>query len=249
MTKRKAIPNKLRFEIFKRDNFTCVYCGAKSPEEKIVIDHINPVKNGGTNDIINLVTACQKCNSGKSAEKLTEEKAMSVKNKEIKKKEIKNKTLLDNIKWAEKVLKEEKKEHAKVISLMNTLSNSKLTESGEIKIIEAYKKYGIDLCKKYINDFLEDSNRRYQNKSKMYSFKEFISFKLNRNTLAGKKKYLMGMGMNIFRRQYCFNVFQEKLIHINDTDVLDIIEDVLKSLPYKKRLSDEDADELLQHYY
>ncbi len=70
--KRKAIPKKIRFEVFKRDSFTCQYCGRKAPDIVLHIDHIEPVSKGGTNDILNLITSCQGCNSGKSARKLTD---------------------------------------------------------------------------------------------------------------------------------------------------------------------------------
>ena len=63
--KRKTISKKLRFEIFKRDKFTCQYCGRMSPDVVLEIDHINPVSKGGENDIMNLVTACYDCNRGK----------------------------------------------------------------------------------------------------------------------------------------------------------------------------------------
>lgn len=65
--KRKAISNKVRFEIFKRDGFTCQYCGATPPEVVLQVDHIHPVKLGGTNDDGNLTTSCQPCNLGKFA--------------------------------------------------------------------------------------------------------------------------------------------------------------------------------------
>ena len=63
--KRKAIGKKLRFEVFKRDGFRCQYCGATAPDVLLVVDHVNPVAEGGGNDILNLITACQPCNSGK----------------------------------------------------------------------------------------------------------------------------------------------------------------------------------------
>lgn len=69
---RKAIGNKLRFEVFKRDSFTCQYCGKKAPEIILRVDHIDPVKNGGDNNIINLITSCFECNSGKGATLLTD---------------------------------------------------------------------------------------------------------------------------------------------------------------------------------
>ena len=64
---RKAISKKTRFEVFKRDGFACQYCGAHPPEVILHVDHINPVANGGKNNIDNLVTACQPCNLGKSS--------------------------------------------------------------------------------------------------------------------------------------------------------------------------------------
>jgi endogenous inhibitor of DNA gyrase (YacG/DUF329 family) len=56
---------KLRFDILKRDNFTCQYCGRKAPNVILHVDHIIPSSKGGTNDRANLVTACQDCNLGK----------------------------------------------------------------------------------------------------------------------------------------------------------------------------------------
>lgn len=68
---RKAIGKKLRFEVFKRDEFSCVYCGATPPSVVLQIDHIHPVVEGGTNAIDNLITSCQPCNIGKGANLLT----------------------------------------------------------------------------------------------------------------------------------------------------------------------------------
>lgn len=71
-TKRKTFSVRIRFEIFKRDNFTCRYCGRKSPEVVLELDHIIPVSKGGTDDPINLTTSCFACNSGKSDKNLSE---------------------------------------------------------------------------------------------------------------------------------------------------------------------------------
>lgn len=45
---RKAISKKTRFDVFKRDGFTCQYCGAHPPEVVLHIDHIIAVAEGGT---------------------------------------------------------------------------------------------------------------------------------------------------------------------------------------------------------
>jgi hypothetical protein len=70
--KRKSISKKTRFEVFKRDNFTCQYCGAHPPAVILHVDHIKPVALGGKNHMDNYVTACQPCNSGKSAISLSQ---------------------------------------------------------------------------------------------------------------------------------------------------------------------------------
>ncbi len=59
---------KLRFEIFKRDNFTCQYCGRNVREDgiKLNIDHIIPISKGGKTIVSNLVTSCKECNAGKT---------------------------------------------------------------------------------------------------------------------------------------------------------------------------------------
>lgn len=69
---RKPIGNSLRFKVFKRDNFSCQYCGATPPTVILEVDHINPVANGGKNNIDNLATACFNCNRGKHAGLLTD---------------------------------------------------------------------------------------------------------------------------------------------------------------------------------
>lgn len=63
---RQPLKKSVRFEVFKRDSFTCQYCGQKSPDVVLEVDHITPVADGGDNDILNLVTACKACNAGKS---------------------------------------------------------------------------------------------------------------------------------------------------------------------------------------
>jgi hypothetical protein len=64
---REALSLKSRFDIFKRDNFTCRYCGACGDDVKLEVDHVTPVSAGGTNHHENLATACFECNRGKRA--------------------------------------------------------------------------------------------------------------------------------------------------------------------------------------
>lgn len=76
MSKRIPIPKGVRFEVFKRDSFRCQYCGRSAPDVILEVDHIMPVAEGGTNDPLNLITACRDCNRGKSAKTLEDTAAI-----------------------------------------------------------------------------------------------------------------------------------------------------------------------------
>ena len=62
-----AVGKSLRFEVFARDIFTCQYCGRRTPDVILEVDHIHPVSRGGDDDPINLITSCFDCNRGKRA--------------------------------------------------------------------------------------------------------------------------------------------------------------------------------------
>jgi len=61
---------EIRIEVFKRDNYTCAYCGARGVQ--LECDHVIPVSRGGCNKLSNLVTACKPCNRSKGAKMLEE---------------------------------------------------------------------------------------------------------------------------------------------------------------------------------
>lgn len=65
-----SLSKKTRFNIFKRDHFTCQYCGRSSPTVVLECDHILAVSQGGKNDVSNLITSCFDCNRGKGKEGL-----------------------------------------------------------------------------------------------------------------------------------------------------------------------------------
>jgi 5-methylcytosine-specific restriction endonuclease McrA len=47
---------KLRAFVLKRDNYTCYYCGITTAN---TCDHLTPIHKGGTDELSNLVAACQ----------------------------------------------------------------------------------------------------------------------------------------------------------------------------------------------
>lgn len=61
-----------RREIFRRDNYTCQYCGAYAAN--LTVDHVLPRHLGGKETWTNLVTACCICNHRKGGHTLEEAK-------------------------------------------------------------------------------------------------------------------------------------------------------------------------------
>lgn len=54
-----------RENIYKRDNYQCVYC-QESDKKQLTLDHVIPKSKGGKDTWDNLVTACKRCNNEKS---------------------------------------------------------------------------------------------------------------------------------------------------------------------------------------
>lgn len=62
-----AVSKRVRFEVLRRDNHACRYCGATAPDVRITLDHVVPIALGGDDSPSNLVAACGDCNSGKTS--------------------------------------------------------------------------------------------------------------------------------------------------------------------------------------
>jgi len=63
---RKGLPQGIRHEVFKRDNFKCTECGATNENTQLHVDHFIPISKGGTDELANLRTLCKTCNLEKS---------------------------------------------------------------------------------------------------------------------------------------------------------------------------------------
>jgi 5-methylcytosine-specific restriction endonuclease McrA len=59
-----------RRAVFRRDNFTCQYCGLQS--NRLTIDHVIPRHRGGKHVWNNVVSACPACNRRKGGKTLEE---------------------------------------------------------------------------------------------------------------------------------------------------------------------------------
>jgi 5-methylcytosine-specific restriction endonuclease McrA len=69
-----------RIEIFKRDNFTCQYCGKVS--HNLTLDHVIPRSRNGQHTWENVVSACVPCNRIKAG-RTPEEAGMKLRKKPV----------------------------------------------------------------------------------------------------------------------------------------------------------------------
>lgn len=64
---RKIMNDYIRYNVLKRDNFSCQICGITAKDgAKLQVDHIIPASKGGKTVMSNLQTLCERCNIGKS---------------------------------------------------------------------------------------------------------------------------------------------------------------------------------------
>lgn len=146
MASRKAIRPKIRFEVFKRDSFTCQYCGRKAPDVVLEVDHIKPVAKGGNNSLLNLVTSCVECNRGKGKEELSENSAVEVQRREL---ELRNERRLQlemMLEWAQGLRDQHRKEYQQIAELFEEESGLELGEKHQKAIKKAIRDFGFCLA-------------------------------------------------------------------------------------------------------
>ena len=62
-------PRKISFNrpnLYRRDEFSCQYCGDELPGRKLTIDHVLPRSKGGPTTWENCVASCSRCNADKA---------------------------------------------------------------------------------------------------------------------------------------------------------------------------------------
>ena len=69
----KNYKTRRRFRIYKRDQFSCIYCNKPfSNLKQLTLDHVYPKSLGGGNTQDNVTTCCVKCNRKKGNLLLTD---------------------------------------------------------------------------------------------------------------------------------------------------------------------------------
>lgn len=61
----RGTPTLTNTQLFRRDDYMCLYCGDVLPPSLLTRDHVVPVSAGGRDTWENVVTACRPCNHRK----------------------------------------------------------------------------------------------------------------------------------------------------------------------------------------
>ena len=141
---RSPIPKKVRFEVFKRDKFQCQYCGRASPDVILEIDHIVPVSKGGTNDIMNLITACRDCNRGKTNRELSDDAVIKKQKQQLDELQERREQIEMTIKWREGLRDEINMQAKAICDLFEAYTGFKIIDHGMITIKKIIRRFGFN---------------------------------------------------------------------------------------------------------
>lgn len=142
--KRSSISKKTRFEVFKRDSFTCQYCGDEAPKAVLHVDHINPVSKGGDNDITNLVTSCATCNFGKGAREISDDSAVRRQKAQLDELNVRREQLEMMSSWRAGLKDVQELEVDEVVGLLDDyLRPISLNDIGRKRVARLVKKHGL----------------------------------------------------------------------------------------------------------
>ncbi len=141
---RKALTKKMRFEVLKRDSFTCQYCGAKAPDALMRIDHIHPVAKGGTNDILNLITSCFECNAGKSDRLLSDDAVIDKQRAQLEELQARREQLDLMFQWQQDLADMSKSAASRVCDVWNErVKPFAVTEHGRKSFVRLIKQFSV----------------------------------------------------------------------------------------------------------
>lgn len=142
---RKSIPKRMRFEVLKRDKFTCQYCGRQAPDVVLNIDHIKPVSKGGKNELTNLITSCFDCNSGKSDRELSDDSAVKKQKAQLDMLQERREQLEMMRQWQLELTNEVMTESSIVNDIVKKVSGCSLNDNGVRQANKLVKQFGLEL--------------------------------------------------------------------------------------------------------
>jgi len=239
-----SISKRTRFEVFKRDKFTCLYCGKKAPDVILEVDHINPKCKGGPDGILNLVTSCYECNRGKGGIRIDDQSALQKQRTQIELVQEKREQNELMLKWRESLVDLDRDTLRQVVEYINNkISPFHLKENGKRTFEKLINKFSLA----DILDAIDLSARKYlqydsSDKLTQESVEDFID-KIggiltikNRPPVDQKLAYIKGICRNRFDywdREKCSIILNEyvnalKNYGYTEQQILDDLENELE---------------------
>lgn len=206
MAKRKSLTKKTRFEVFKRDKFQCQYCGNTAPDVVLNVDHIDPVANGGTNELINLITSCFDCNQGKKARLLNDDTVVKKQRKQMELIQERREQLELMLEWKKSLTEFEDEKVTMVSDYWTSMMNPfMLNENGLKSLEKLIKKFpiedileSIDIANKKYLVFDEDGKITKESVEEAFNKVGGICALKNMPELKQKMAYIKGICRNRF---------------------------------------------------
>jgi len=222
-----SISKKIRFEIFKRDKFTCQYCGASAPGTVLHVDHIQPVSKNGEDDIINLITACFDCNMGKKDRELSDESVMQKRKKQLDDLQERREQIEMMVEWQQSLMGLDEEAAIKAKEFWEELvAGYTLNEHGIKSLRQWIIKYGL----KPVLESMRTSAQQYLKsdaEEKLTSDSVSKSFNMIQKICAGKdrfdkKPYLKDL-------YYIRGIMRNRFSYLNDWKAIEIMEGAYKA--------------------
>jgi hypothetical protein len=221
---RITISKKLRFEVFKRDSFSCQYCGQKAPDVVLNCDHIVPVAEGGQNDILNLVTSCFDCNSGKGARSLSEQAVLNKQIDQLAELQARREQIEMLIDWRTGLEKLRDDTTDRVAELWTAATEGRvsLTKTGRDKVRKMVKDFGLDLVLQALPEAIDTYGRRGEG-DKLTVESIDVAF----TKLAGVCRTLRDSKEKPWLRRafYVRGILRARLSYVDDKEVLRLLEE------------------------
>lgn len=224
---RKAIGKKIRFEVFKRDSFTCQYCGKSAPDVVLEIDHIQPVAKGGDNDIMNLVTCCKACNAGKGKRELKDDAVVKKRKQQLDDLQQRHEQLAMMVEWQQSVANLDQQMTDQAVATWDSiLPTFNPTENGLKTLRKLCRKFGlpeiIECIRLSTEQYLEydgDGELIADSVFKAFDYIERIAY--NRKNIS-EHPYLE-------RLYYIRGILRHRLSYLNEWKCLDYLKDAYKA--------------------
>jgi 5-methylcytosine-specific restriction endonuclease McrA len=219
-SKRISISKQLRFEVFKRDKFTCQYCGRSAPDVILNVDHIIPVSQGGTNDIMNLITSCFDCNNGKRAKLLSDDTIIKKQQSQLEALQERKEQIEMIFEWKKGLLKIDDQITNQLSDYWSELATGySLNDNGKASLKKLSRKYELDeimtAMKIASEQYMIIENGTITRESVENAWKKIPGICYNRK--------LEKDNPDLARLYYIRRIMQNKFRYVNDNEAINLL--------------------------